>query len=467
MNVLNDGGWNGRAPNGRASRSAGQPLALLVHPPVYDFALFDLYLKPYALLHLGHWLDACGYRLRLIDALDFSDPDSLRALGRPKRKSNGTGKFFRQVVDKPRCLEVVDRHYARYGVLPGTLEKWLAKAPPDVVLISSGMSYWYPGVVEVTRLVKKLYPRVPVILGGIYATLCTEHARRTSGADYVVAGDALPDLKKILAKHSLPVSDLELNEDLSLLPDLSWEAGVLRFNRGCPFCCRYCASPGISGGFLRGDPDRVFQTLLRYNRLYGTRTFAFYDDALLVQKEEGIIPFLEKVLSSGLDLSFYLPNALHLAFLDRALALLMKQAGFREIRLGFESAQTAFHQDLDRKLKPDMLAEAMAILKSAGFIDEQISVYILAGLPGQYAEEVEFSIRYAASFGAKVHLAEYSPVPLSDLWDESVRTSVYALAEEPLTHNNTLFPLQWQGFSPEDLEKLKNLAKDLSLKGAC
>jgi hypothetical protein len=87
---------------------------------------------------------------------------------------------------------------------------------------------------------------------------------------------------------------------------------------------------------------------------------------------------------------------------------------------------------------------------------------VLAGLPEQRAGEVEESIRYAASFGIRVQVAEYSPTPGSSLWPQAVRLSSFPLAEEPLTHNNTLLPMRWPGLTVRDLEELKALARRLS-----
>ncbi len=59
---------------------------------------------------------------------------------------------------------------------------------PDAVLVTSLMTYWYPGVTAAIRLVREYFPGVPVILGGIYASLCPDHARSHSGADLVLTG---------------------------------------------------------------------------------------------------------------------------------------------------------------------------------------------------------------------------------------------------------------------------------------
>jgi radical SAM superfamily enzyme YgiQ (UPF0313 family) len=358
-------------------------------------------------------------------------------------------------------VAAIERSYARYGVVAESLEARISAEEPDIVFISAGMTYWYPGVVEAIRIVKKAFPRVEVILGGIYPTLCPQHARGTSGADVVVSGPAFPQIIKILTDRSLPAVEPLADEEMLLLPEANWDAGVLRLNRGCPLACAYCSSKTIEPRFIPGRPDLLVQTVREMNRCFGTRSFAFYDDALLVGKEEGLLPFLEQLRRSELSLEFYLPNAVHLRYLDRHCASMMKRGGFQEVRVGFESAQTAFHESLDNKLDTPMLAEGLEHLFRAGFAKKSIIVYVLAGMPGQEAGEVEESIRYAASFGIRVQLAEYSPTPGSALWTEAVRCSSFALEEEPLTHNNSLLPLRWKGFTADDLTRLKALTRSL------
>jgi radical SAM superfamily enzyme YgiQ (UPF0313 family) len=321
------------------------------------------------------------------------------------------------------------------------------------------MSYWYPGAIEAIRAVRRAFPRVPVVLGGIYPTLCPEHALSHSEADLVVSGPAFPGLKEFLDARFFPSGPWTASEELLLLPEANWQAGVLRLNRGCPMNCAYCASRVIEPSFVPGDPDRLFRTVQEAHRRFGTRSFAFYDDALLCRKEKGLLPFLEQICRSGLSLRFYLPNAVHLRYLDGTCAGLMKRAGFAEVRIGFESASSRFHETLDGKLELPMLARGLEHLLQAGFAPGEITAYVLAGMPDQRAEEVEMSLRHAAGFGIRVRLAEYSPVPGSPLWPEAVRRSPFDLEGEPLTHNNSILPMRWRGFTLEDLERLKSLSR--------
>jgi len=434
-----------------------KPAVLLIQPPIYDFALYDLYLKPYGLLRLGRWFAESGYRVDFVNGLDYMDGETVSRLGKVKRKSDGTGKFHRIPVKTPSGLEGKDRRFARYGMLPEVFRKKIAASSPDLILITSGMTYWYKGVVEAVETVREVHPGVPAAVGGIYATLMPEHCRENTGADFVVEGDGAPALRRILMSLNLPVPE---GEPEGVLPvENVWkDAGILRLNTGCPYHCDYCASDIISDSFLPGNAERGYLQMKEMHERFGTENFAFYDDALLINKERTFVPFLRKAVEENTGLNFYLPNAVHLQFLDKDVSVLMKRAGFKDIRLGFESSSADFHSRYDDKYSVSDFARAVENLKSAGFGSRDITVYILAGLPRQDYMEVEDSLRYAAGFNVRVSLAEYSPVPGTPLWEESVRLCPLPLEEEPLYHNNTFFSMEWEGFTRENLAYLKQLA---------
>lgn len=445
-----------------------RPPAVLIQPPVYDFALFDLYLKPFGLLRLGRWLEEGGWDVRFVDALDYRDPGSSDVLGKPKRRADGTGKFHRLRVKTPAVLPDLGRSYARYGILSEVLEERLLAAAgkdrpggrPAAVFVSTGMTYWYPGTEEVCRIVRRIWPGVPLFIGGIYATLLPEHSKKTTGADGVITGDDFSILRKELTKRSLPAPEKQAPA-VPLLDVPVWDdAAVLRLNQGCPLRCRYCASGLLCTGFVPGDWETVydwFERLCQKN----VHNFAFYDDALLFRKDEILHPFLKEVVKRfgpfG-TVKFFTPNAVHLRYLDEETAALMRRAGFQELRIGFESADAGFHDLYDGKFEPAEVKERLAAARRAGFSSREIRVYILVGIPGQYAEEAEASVRYAAEAGVWITLARYSPVPGTGLWKESVRKSRYPIAEEPLFHNNTFFSMEWEGFTRNDLSRLRSMA---------
>ena len=107
---------------------------------------------------------------------------------KPIRRKYGTGKFWKQTVPKPPQLSSIPRSYSRYGIAPQVFIEELKKVQrPAAILVTSLMTYWYLGVFEAINLAKDIHPDVPIILGGIYTTLCPEHARNYSHADLIIS----------------------------------------------------------------------------------------------------------------------------------------------------------------------------------------------------------------------------------------------------------------------------------------
>ena len=457
------------------NKACDKPLAMLIFPPVYDFAFFDLFFKPYGLLKIGKWLQDGGWDCVFINSLDYKDDFSLtRSLPRsltkmetpakhqarpPIRQSNGTGKIFRQIVKSPFPENIlsVKRSFARYGICEESLRLKIAARKPDIILISTFMTYWYLGVSEVVEICRQIWPSVPVVAGGIYATLLPQHCKNVTLPDYVAEGEAWDFLNSFFEKNSLPICNPVGGQ--FLMDNAVWEdAAVVRLNSGCPMKCAYCASSRLSS-FAVGDYKTVFDQLVYLNKKYGTVNFAFYDDALLFKKEKAFLPLLEKIISSNIKFNFYVPNALHIDYLDSETVSMMKKAGFKEIRLGFESSDPGFHQRNGKKYDADAFPAVMETLKTNGFYGDNVIIYMLAGLPGQYADEAKESVRYLKKFDVRISISEYSPVPGSYLWDESVKKSIYPLAENPLYHNNSIFPMAWEKFSYKDMQELKTFAR--------
>ncbi|MEA1970731.1 MAG: cobalamin B12-binding domain-containing protein, partial [Thermodesulfobacteriota bacterium] len=177
---------------------------LLINPWIHDFAAYDLWAKPVGLLYLASTLKKNGYDVDLIDCLDPFHPGMEREPKTtvPKRLPSGRGGFFKEAIPKPDALKNFPRRYGRYGITPNMFENELLRVKkPDAIFVTSMMTYWYPGVFEAIDILRRVIPKVPIVLGGNYATLCGDHAAEHSGADIVVNGEgekALPEVLKDL-----------------------------------------------------------------------------------------------------------------------------------------------------------------------------------------------------------------------------------------------------------------------------
>lgn len=412
---------------------------LLVNPWIHDFAAYDLWARPTGLLRVGAVLRENGCRVDLIDCLA---PQKAT-----RRKPTGQGKFPRQPIEKPPELVWFGRTYARYGMSVDEFRRQLEGLErPDAVLVTSMMTYWYPGVIEAITLVREILGDVLVILGGVYATLCQDHARRKSGADIVVAGEGVERIVRLLCEiwgcapdyipdpwnlDSLPYPCFDLMEDTSSV--------CIQTSRGCPYNCPYCAVPVLSPKRAVRDVAGVVDEIVHWHKNYGARDFAFLDDALLVPGQRAL-DLVRGIARLGLDARFHCPNALHAREITRELAGLMREAGFVTIRLGLETSDPASQGRYGGKVTNSEFLSAVEALHGAGYTSDDIGVYILCGLPGQDPHEVEQSADFVRKAGARPYLAEYSPVPGSALWERAVKQSPFPLEKEPLFHNNTLMP---------------------------
>ncbi|HKL00966.1 MAG TPA: B12-binding domain-containing radical SAM protein [Desulfotignum sp.] len=429
---------------------ADPPHVLCVNPWIHDFAAFDFWLKPLGLLGIAAILRDAGMRVSYIDCLDRFHPKENQLV---KTAWDGRGPFRKTPISLANALPPLDgplprmpKTFSRYGILPEWFKKDLESLDrPDLVLVTSLMTYWATGVAETISVIRSVFPDVPVILGGKYATLYHDHATAHSGADHVVAGHgepALADIFKQFIGQALhfdtrtlddpPFSALDLYTHLAYAPILT--------ARGCPFSCDYCAASFLEPRMVRRSPDRIFAEISHWHHHFGVKNFAFYDDALLVNGPDHAYPLMEKIISADLDLFFHTPNALHIREITPRAADLMFRSGFKTIRLGLETADFSRHRRHDIKVLADEFFKAVSALKAAGFDGRRIGAYLLCGLPGQDLDDVAASMAFVKKAGILPVLAYYSPIPHTPMWETAVSSARFDITRHPLLTNNSLFP---------------------------
>jgi radical SAM superfamily enzyme YgiQ (UPF0313 family) len=430
-----------------------RPRILLINPWIQDFAAFSLWARPLGLLRTAEYLSAFEADLLFIDCAEsFRD------------ERYGTGKYRSERIQKPALLQRVPRYYKRYGMRVEDFEARLKSlAPFNIVLMTSIMAYWYPGVQEAIRIVKKAVAEVPVILGGIYPTLYPEHAFRYSGADAIYTGPVNDRLLSILhdcgvelsrARKRQPYYDLNLYRQHPFAPVLT--------STGCPFHCSYCASGSLAPHYERRPHDEIIAEIRElYGR--GVRDFAFYDDALLFNANRHIKPLLESLLLEGIDVRFHAPNGLHARFIDEELARMMKKAGFTTIRLSLETVDGARQEMTGGKITTGVFEKIVRTLQKQGFTHEHIGAYLLYGLPDQGLEELEEGIGLLKGLHVRIHLAEFSPIRGTACWDDLVKRGVIPDDLDPLLTNNTVFSLLYSGYGQADVHRIKIKVKEYNL----
>jgi radical SAM superfamily enzyme YgiQ (UPF0313 family) len=190
-------------------------------------------------------------------------------------------------------------------------------------------------------------------------------------------------------------------------------------------------------------------------RPLGVRDFAFYDDALLVDSESHIKLLLRTIIQEGLSVHFHTPNGLHAQFIDEETARLMKESGFKTIRLSLETVDEKRQKDTGGKVNNEDLKRAVTLLKGQGFTKKDIGVYLMYGLPGQKIEEVKEGIAFLKALDIRIHLTDFSPIKGTRCWSELVQQGIIDDNLDPLLTNNTVFAYLYSGYDPEEMKRIK------------
>ena len=404
----------------------------------------------------------------------------------------------------------------RTGVSP---ERILEKAKNfDIIGITSIFSHQETMVLETCKLIKKNFPDKLLVTGGVNARHRKQHFFN-AGFDIICNSEAEISVVKIAKQFSKNCLDLDsipfvsylkhgkimtssYKQDIiwnldelpmpawDMLPnERYWKIGrphgghfepdeILRYasmmtSRGCPFKCSYCHIAGELAGSMSGpigrfrikSDERVLKELDTLKSL-GVRQIFIEDDSIFGKKKRAV-RLLRKVKSYGFDiLDVNGVNIVHLLRKDGEpdyeLLDTLKEAGFRDIGLPFESANPRIIRKyasnkwrIDRTNIPNLL-------KACKDVGLRIGGNFMIGYPDETREEIENTINLAKECmdngldSSSFFLV--MPLPGTPLFDMAMAGGYLPKNYDPdkmhwqkANMKNTLVP-------PRELEKIRDLA---------
>lgn len=207
---------------------------------------------------------------------------------------------------------------------------------------------------------------IPVVLGGIHASLRPEEA--LEHVDFVVTGEAektWPRFVELFRKgeaprkmgdEGFPPMDEVPVPAWSHLPNEQFLFHQIQTTRGCPFMCRFCSVPDISGNAFRFKPvERVIEEIRALPRsgLLKDRMKAIYfvDDNFIsrVRYTKDLLRALAPLYAAGELGEWSAETTLNVAA-DEELLDLFAAAGCSTLIIGFESIHEATLEAMDKKV---------------------------------------------------------------------------------------------------------------------
>lgn len=309
---------------------------------------------------------------------------------------------------------------------------------PDVVAFTC-LTSTYQWMLSVADEIKKVYPDVKTILGGVHVSAVPDRVIARAQVDYVVSGEgdvAFPQILNAIESGDLvtPIPNTRFKDnngnvirgvqegfiqELDALPFFDkeiWEDHIrigdmylTMASRGCPYTCSFCFNnffaklpEGKRGKYVRQrSVDHVIEELAYAKSRYKIKIVDFQDDVFTVSKP-WIKEFCERY-KSEIDLPFQC--LIHPQYFDEDIAVWLKEAGCSWIQMGIQTMDENFkHENLRRYEDSGHIINALKLMKKYGI---KIKVDHMFGLPGEPIGSQET---------ARLLYAEVTPERIQTFW---------------------------------------------------
>ncbi|NDD27783.1 MAG: radical SAM protein [Proteobacteria bacterium] len=347
------------------------------------------------------------------------------------------------------------------------VEQYIRRTQPDAVGIGA-MTFTLIDAVDAARVVKRVDPSIPVVLGGPHTALFPRESVDLAPIDYVVMGEGEIPLAQLLDRleesgrlrgaawrgdDGFPVDGTCITDDipavlekrttmkkhrffvneLDTLPLPRRELGpytkystvvsrrppttIMVSSRGCPYACSFCYTAG-GKKYRERSPAEVVAEMKACIEL-GIREFLFFDETFTINKER-IRAVCDEIIRSRIDVTWDVRARVDCV--DADLLQHMRRAGCGRVQYGIESGTQRVMDILNKGTTLEQARDAIRWTHAAG-----LSSYadFMIGAPGETREEILQTLRFADSLKLDyVHFSVTMPLPNTPLHHMAVRQGI-------------------------------------------
>ncbi|MHA1229483.1 MAG: B12-binding domain-containing radical SAM protein [Candidatus Helarchaeota archaeon] len=374
------------------------------------------------------------------------------------------------------------------------------KFEPDLVGITSFTGIMIKDALKISEIFHER--GIPVVWGGIHASLLPEQTVKDPRIDIVVVGEGeetllelanniesnktIEDVKGVVWKKNsnghqkiIKNKPRDFIEDLDSLPfpawDLidgkkylntmrGWESSSSEFfsiqtSRGCPFRCAFCYNTVFNKRRWRyKSADRVVEEISFLKEKYNITRINIRDDNFVVNKKRAI-EICKKIYNNKLDINFGIDCRVDL--ISNELARYLKFGGCDQIYFGIESGSPRMLKFIKKDIN---LAQAYDAIKLCKQLKIKNSASFIIGLPNETEKDVMLTEKFIFQCMPDNLLVKiFVPFPGTELYNYVVNRNQFS---PPTELEN--WALDWMNvdFKVSELEPkiLKNILRKIYMK---
>lgn len=347
----------------------------------------------------------------------------------------------------------------------------------------------YTTTLEICNQLKKLFPDIITILGGIQATILPEEAVMPNSIDFVVIregeitilelidtiekGGNISKIRGIAYKsHGKVIINRprEFIKNLDEIPFPAWHLFSRKYtypdslykktfpiitSRGCPGKCSFCNN-NMGRKFRSRSAKNVADEIEFLVHSYHAKEIHIWDDNFTTNKKR-IFQIRDEIKSRKLEVKFAFPNGIRADFLSEEILLCLKDMGTYSISLGIESGNQKILERAGKEIKLKKVNEIINIAKS---LKMETWAFFIIGLPGETKETIMDTIQFAIDIDphiAKFHILK--PYPGTRVFNELKRQRLLLFTDYNQfgIHTPPVHELP-PDLQPEDMVRFQKLA---------
>ncbi len=414
---------------------------ILVQPPIEDFYLTKKRTIPYGLAIIAAGIQQEGFDVEIIDALATSKSKSIDW----PRSFKYLKPFYPQ---KDISLFSLFHEFRHFGYSYEHIGRLIRDKRPFIVGISSLFTAYADQALKTAKIIKKFHPGCTIVIGGHHPTQFPDQTLSHSAVDIVIRGEGekimaqvcraikenwcLDHIPGVIHKQDEPIriSPPSWINNFKGLPLPAFElindkfyqrkkrgSAIVVSSRGCPMQCSYCsvsASSSYADYRCRDVDDIIYEITAQLTQK--DIGFIDFEDENLCLNKKWFLSLFSKLspLIAGKDIELRAMNGLYPAALDEQVVSILKENGFKTLNL---SLGTSSRQQLKRFKRPDIKDAYETALRLAQKYGLECVSYLIAGAPGQDAEQSIDDLIYLAQRQTLVGLSIFYPAPGSVDYD--------------------------------------------------